>query len=156
MTRKEILSMPAGPAMDALVAELVMGARWCQEPLNSERRAIAAGRPYLHFGNPAGRTPVARPENFVAYADAPTYSTDIDVAWDVLEKLREKHLFLVLACDHRDGYALGEPPPCDSYDAIEIGSPAGGLHGGDLREAPRAETASLAICRAALLAVLNG
>lgn len=145
LTREQILEMPAGPKMDALVAEHVFGLarkiRPAGEALTEPVTVYTDNRFYSdgsHFRRQLERDPRVKPRS---------YSTDIAAAWEVVERLREMFGHVVLSAGYL-GYRCGEPPPCDSYDCMELGS-----H--EWRQ-PRAEpTAPLAICRAALLAALN-
>lgn len=118
--------MPAGREMDALVAEKVMG--WILSPakwLVRDRKAIAIP------GNPIG------PKTWedLDAPGLPRYSTDIAAAWQVVEKL----------------FAIG------SFFSVEspnngVGWSCGITRGRDTIEYILADSAPLAICRAALLA----
>ena len=99
-TREEILNMPAGREMDALVAKMV-----------------------TH-------------NNYVFNNEHPSYSTNIASAWEVVEK--EEHGFSLWVSGVRSA------PLCKAEIII-----------GDNRYGCYANTAPLAICRAALLAVLE-
>ena len=66
MTRDEILAMPAGPELDALVAELVMG--WTKGPMDWMMRE-----------------PWVRPDGCHVFPWHP--STEIAAAWEVFEKM---------------------------------------------------------------------
>lgn len=142
--------MPAGREMDALVAEKVMGWRaW------AERRGDYT---YIVFQLPGEREPFAKYRNPeaeraryapIAFADIdemkhvvcdiPRYSTEIAAAWEVVS-------------------ALGERAPFPQYlevanrysDAAWI---AKVFEGGVMVAEAYADTAPLAICRAALAAV---
>jgi hypothetical protein len=95
MTREEILNMPAGREMDALIAEKVIDPDW------------------------------VKLKNL-----CPHYSTDIAAAWELVEKMKYFTLY------RGDGYWECE-------------------YSGQYLESIDAETAPLAICRAALLAVIE-
>lgn len=115
MTRDEILNMPAGREMDALIFEKI-------------------------FGFEKGTFPVYEPmkSNVGDYMVRPIqeYSTDISAAWEVVEKLTDG-IFL-------NDFSLWTTMRCWKADFTE------------LRVADsNAETAALAICRAALLAVMK-
>jgi hypothetical protein len=125
MTRDEILNMPASREMDALVAEKVM--------------EFGVMRWINHpTYDPKIITPVEM--------ELPHYSTDISAAWQVLEQLRDP--------------SESEP---DFWSITDAGIEQGWIveniwahHDGDIPNfAVQAETAPLAICRAALLAVLE-
>lgn len=130
--------MPAGPEMDALVAEKVMGWRW--------RKSSATGRRCLF-------SPTRWPEWFTALADGtegivgdwdrpthiPRYSTDIAAAWEVVEKMRA------------NGYA----PQIRPWGARWAGWGVADDRDGDIdlcRNFGSAETVPLAIVRWALAA----
>lgn len=112
MTRDEILNMPAGRALDALIEYHIMKT---QVPRNSDghlSRSWVDGYGY---------------ENTF-------YSTDIAAAWDVVEKLNRDGWYVSVFTGHKFECALSHPNP-------KRGNYCKG------------ETAPLAICRAALLAV---
>jgi len=127
MTRESILAMPAGPEMDALVAERVMG--WTWEP-----------GPYLQDPETPRR---AHPQSTRNAPDP--YSTNIAAAWLVVEKLNDKKIAeaggdwswpveITYICDEgREGWCVQFQ---GRHDAV-------------------AEPAPLAICRAALLTTLD-
>jgi hypothetical protein len=137
MTEAEIREMPAGPEMDALVAELVMG--W---------RPYENGRQYcdLSCGLPADRDV----DDFIHYScsyeipDDWSPSTDIAAAWLVVEKITARN-----------------PPFHESPEwGLELRQIGDGwgvrLYGSHvpMLEA-EADTAPLAICRAALLTTVE-
>lgn len=118
MTRDEIENMPSGRAMDALIAEHVMG--WT----NPRRR---------HKGTLIMTPPADDPVRRGGQA-APHYSTDIADAWQVVEHLLGRAVWQIGV---RRIESLG-------FWLCEVG----GVYS-------RAENAPLAICRAALLAVVE-
>lgn len=143
MTRDEILNMPAGREMDVLISDKVFGMRL-------EKNYGLAGGYYwvgngVHFGE--------RPAN-----DVEEYSTDIAAAWKVVEKISEMLLseklsapngynYLTLSqLGYKTGYAA-------SFDCLFNDNWYEDIT--EYKFAARAETAPLAICRAALLAVME-
>jgi hypothetical protein len=138
MTRDEILNMPAGEEIDKLIAEKVMG--WhIQEEKGGRNQWLDSDGHYQHM--------VSR---YDGYEDAEDFETicwhpseSILWAWEVVEFLRRRFWSTnivcwdfsdkwVITCEHRTGH--GEPKKTLYADA---------------------ETAPLAICRAALLAVMD-
>jgi len=117
MTREEILNMPAGREMDALIAKEVMG--WVLNPPN------VRGHGWLIHDH-----------KMIGINSLPYFSTDIAAAWEVVEK--EEHGFSLWVSGVRSA------PLCKAEIII-----------GDNRYGCYANTAPLAICRAALLAVLE-
>jgi hypothetical protein len=126
MNRDEILAMPAGREMDALIAEKVMG--WTLgEPHEIHgwmMHGMVTVRDWVGSTNDAG----------ITHIEKWSPSTDIAAAWEVVEKLGDKFDEL----ERGDG---GEFWMCVVYPDGFIPCVA------------RAETAPLAICRAALLAM---
>ena len=116
MTRDEIINMPAGRELDALVAEKVMS--------DNTRHFI-----WKRYGKPDA---IQSPE----YGGPQEYSTDIDAAWQVVEKLEIMGIRLIIWTGVNDihWYQIGE------QDVV------GEIH---------ATTLPVAICRAALLAVMD-
>jgi ABA sandwich protein len=115
MTNDEILNMPAGREMDALIAEKVMGHE-VKRDVVMWREGNASLEPYS--------------EGFTVLAH---YSTDIGAAWEVVEKIQTGEL------------RLHEHKLLRTYYLAEFHEPGGSTF------MVRAETAPLAICRAALL-----
>lgn len=117
MTRDEILKMGAGREMDALVAEKVMG--WSVEE--------ATGY-WLDD------------EQYIAYSSPLDFSTSIDDAWKVVEKMQDIDLYILIADGyHHVGWHI---ELCNKF-------------GETLANIRDCETVSLAICRAALLVVMD-
>lgn len=122
MTRNEILAMPAGRDIDALVEKYVFG----REP-----------ELWKHYGMVSIQS--------YEYGGPPEYSTNISSAWDVIEKLatHDRDIFVSnedgrYLCDIIDyQYGLDGPEPKAKYSSEYV------------------EDAPLAICRAALLAVME-
>jgi hypothetical protein len=129
MTRDEILSMPAGREMNELIAEKVMG--WDIHPASPDpwERELAW---YSDDGKLQGGYGYWRP------------SENIADAWQVIDKADWYwELF----------------PATDIYDVTEIvcrlGFEAGTMGDCSVEGEAKADTPELAICRAALLAVLT-
>lgn len=131
-SREQILSEPAGERLDAWVAEFVMG--WTPDKIeNSSGDLVWSG---YRMPNGAPNMPAHR------------FSTDIARAWEVVEKLAEDHQS-VAVYRHFDEWLVGTVWLWPNWN------PARTLYAGKLKRAPRANTAPLAICRAALLSVLD-
>ena len=113
MTRDEILNMPAGREMDALIAENVMGYQWGYKHAFSTLPTWSKNGIVVTLGD---------------------YSTDISAAWEVVEKLRGKRV-MEISITKKSFW-------CTVYAT-----------GRNINE--KADTAPLAICRAALLAVME-
>lgn len=123
MTKDEIMYMPAGRGVDVLIAENVM--EWKKVPSTDD----PAGWCWLA---PHGSTRASTTESI------PRFTTDISAAWDVVEKLKENGVYVIL-CVLENDYQ------CE-LDKIKVNERA--------YDSAIAETAPLAICRAALLATL--
>lgn len=130
LTRKKILAMKPGIELDALVAEKVMGWRY--------KETVYSGGAVL---SPAQWIkPNGWPVDIV-----PHYSTDISAAWEVVEKMSKTHFSEMAMTELEDGTwgwmarfirVLNEPYTVKGYRAT-------------------AKTAPEAICKAALLAVID-
>lgn len=125
LTRDEILNMPAGREMDALIAERVMG--WEIHPHKTH---------YIHNDGKTGY--------FVPCGEFQP-SEDIAAAWQVVERMRYKNFY----SQHTDLTLASENEEWWSWTFIDHNPLAG------YSEKATAETAPLAICRAALLAVMD-
>jgi len=160
LTREQILEMKAGREFDALVAELVMGWEWLQRP-NEEagsvviRKALFGPEPWVRFNfNPEQWVPAQESaprfydwdeccglrenDGHINTFRLPPYSTDIAAAWTVVEKLIERTPEEDIHIEHLHGeWAV------DCFYSV---------HFGGWDECVLAETAPLAICRAALIA----
>lgn len=162
MTREEILAMPAGPEMDAAIEELVLGQKL--DRFHEGLRQLI-GQPIfpgqIHVGYQrfecalCGRAGDAHSFRWEEPCQRPAqrpYSTEIAPAWTVVERMAKVqppghagpaflHGLALRACDDK---APGTPGSCWSAQfCTDFGyTPAG-----------RADTAPLAICRAALMAV---
>lgn len=126
LTRDEILNMPAGREMDALIAERVMG-----HEVNRQAQLFAHGLYYADMS-----------EGIVRLQD---YSTNMGAAWDVVEKLENGDEILQIglrrsrAVNQWNCWLIGK---MDQYPC----APASDVY---------EDTAPLAICRAALLATMQ-
>ena len=127
MTRDEILNMPAGREMDALVAEKVMG--WTNPRIT-----------------PSGRFRITPPMGGKYHGGQmpPKYSTDIAAAWQVVEWLMERGDVFVEYWSDGEWFVADKPVGVrqDATTAMCDGKATGEM------------SAPLAICRAALLAVM--
>lgn len=107
--------IPAGRALDAIVAERVMGWR------RRKNQHPFSGTPPGETNDATGATPL--------------FSTDIAAAWDVIARLMESHFMVSVTVSHEMGWWCVVYPPSGSAVETEY-----------------AESAPLAICRAALAA----
>lgn len=126
MTRDEILSMSAGRETDVLIAEKVMG--WTRAHVGS-------------FGTQFWNTPN---ESIKAEPAIPDYSTEIHAAWDVIEVL-ERDWEVEISTGHNFRDYPGQSYGCRIANKRVLSVMF-----------CLAESAPLAICRAALLAVNCG
>lgn len=117
MNHDEILNMPAGREMDALIAKKVMGLQKCGD-------SFVDGLYWLPSGIPDY---------------PPEYSSDMSAAWQVVESLRKRDYRIFLS------YARNIVTITLDHDN----------HHKDMDFWIEAKTAPLAICRAALLAVME-
>lgn len=127
MTREEILSLPAGRELDALVAKRVMRWTWASE--------------WYEKGIPDW---------------LPHYSSEIAAAWEIVEKLVERGWYFEIRTPSRVYKTVDITWHSRIRDAEHgtwdrYGGDSDGVIGDDLR----AETLPLAVCRAALLAVME-
>jgi hypothetical protein len=146
MTKDEILNMPAGKEIDALVAEKVMGWNWVFRPDNVPE--------YSNIdGTPNGRPKYIVPPAIPAYTwntawmaiDLPNYSTNISDAWEVVEKMMEDgDVFLEYWSDNEWFVANKSLGVRDDAIVARCDGKKSGK-----------SSVSLAICRAALLAKLD-
>ena len=124
MLTTDILSLPASRELDALVAEKVMGWTLLPCPVHQPRECSFGGQA------PGEREP----------AHIPPYSTSIAAAWEVVEHIKHDVSMYVNHTDAKKPticVVIAEPKP---YNGMML--PCG-----------EADTAPLAICRAALKAV---
>lgn len=127
MTRDEIEKMPAGREMDVLIAKHVMGLTVTSSEEMAYRRT-EYGYSDLHR------------------IDARKYSEDISAAWLVVEKLAKEPCAWYI---HSINLTTGLRYNADYWE--ETDSPDGKI----ISYNATAETAPLAICRAALMAVMK-
>lgn len=127
--------MPAGDAMDALIAERVMGwSRWYENkkdlypPEGSEEN--------LGWTKKGG---------ILIAAHIPKYSSEIEAAWRVVEKVKGNSHQDLLTIQQEDMHPGSWEVGWMEYLPYE---------GGCLKRSSVADTVPLAICRAALKAVL--
>jgi Phage ABA sandwich domain len=139
-SREQICALPAGRELDALIAERVMGL------------------PALSVQDWQGKRLWHRRGDDRLYTEAvPYYSTDIAAAWQVVECI---HAWAPLCggdrCDHFsiDAPALLSNPEPPALWAVGWHDYAGGERICSLEAT--ADTVPLAVCRAALLALLEG
>ena len=125
MTKDEILAMEAGDEMNALIAEL-MGWTRHEQPFISKWGKMYEWRP-------------PEDSSYDAFLAPHDWSTNIAAAWEVVEKLTPFKFGFNLAIE-------SPPGPCGDW---EVHFYNGGAH------LAFADTAPLAICRAALLAVME-
>lgn len=121
--------MEAGPELDALVAEKVMGWEWKTNPITGTSRLMPPSH-FLRLGD------LIFPHMH--------YSTEIVAAWEVVQKLYEKGLIVCITLD-RDEQRYGPVECCVEDDKRKRGNTMIAL--------AYALTAPLAICRAALKVV---
>ena len=151
MTRDDILNMPEGREMDALISKMIF------ETPHMELED--AGCPYcgseMWHGKERARCSQCNEWRYSPYKD---YSTDIAAAWDVADKinrmiaenileLENDYNYLTLECvGYTSGYAASFDCLLDHEWFEDITN---------YKYAARADTAPLAICRAALLAMVT-
>lgn len=125
MNKEEILAMEAGLELDMLVGQYVIG--------------------FEDYLKESGKRPVVRDGRYGKnYFDLPNYSTDISAAWEVVEKLRETHCYKIY--DYGRNMHKNDP-----HHVTFSPSEKGWEHSNEAR----ASTAPEAICKAALLAVME-
>lgn len=141
MTREEIEQMPAGRELDALVAVHALG--WTETDYHGQRCFEWPGFDRTVLIHPG--TDVALPQQSglpavlfddPAWPPLPCYSTDIATAWKVVEHLRLSAAKYSPNIVYHHSTGMWH---CEYFNATRM------------REAA-ADTAPLAICRAALLA----
>ncbi len=125
-----ILNMPAGPEMDALVAKEVMEFSVDFELWPSDS------------GDPRRSWFIISPKNQSSRSKLPGFSTDIEAAWKVAQKMRSRGDALSL--QHRN--MIDNAPGTAIWTAWF----------GRANDLAWATTPALAICRAALIAVRTG
>jgi hypothetical protein len=132
MTRDEILNMQAGRNTDALIAEMVM------RYLNVGRRTLGNAGTMLFYEKDGDE-----------FRLVPKFSTDIAAAWEVIERIREIDEYWCPYIHWDDDDGEGNPMWVVSFNYF----------GEDESQFKVAEaqdkSAPVAICRAALLAVME-
>jgi hypothetical protein len=153
LTHEQIDAMEAGREMDALVAELVMG--WTEIHKHDEMgwSGIGPNGPSNNSWRTLPSTMKSISKNVCTfkmekwpYANVRKYSTDIAAAWQVVERFDRRLVDIDIRSDTQDDGELWGAGFIEYFEEGEgfkaIGSAA-------------ADTAPLAICRAALKAVIN-
>jgi hypothetical protein len=133
-TREEILNMPAGREMDALVAEKVM------EQTDFSHPGFFWGEGTTEDGKDGWdgfQCPRCNADSEDGGKCCKHYSTSIAAAWEVVEKINKEHDVQI---------AIGKDEKENRVEVLLWGSDSGCVY---------APTAPLAICRAALLAVME-
>jgi hypothetical protein len=147
MTSEEILNMPAGRKMDELIVNKVM--KWSLDPGLPDESAFYYPP---EWNDELNAWPSTRGRQQKGSLDlVPNYSTDIAAAWEVVEKICEKknqQVYLVTNFSSEFGNEF--------YAEIFINNGEGIGDSENIVCSATAETTPLAICRTALLAVLEG
>ena len=138
----DIDKLEAGRELDALVAEKVMGWTWCAGPRPFDgmimRWLFAPGKEKLSLAK--GNEPMGS-------LSMPHYSTDVAAAWEVVERLVDDGHCPGLIFDDNGHWAL----PLEGTQNCPMGPGPQDIATSFFIEADMwAETAPLAICRAAL------
>lgn len=139
-TREQILVEPAGRQMDTWVAEFVM--KWPEWDFLAGD--WSGGRPVFWIEEDG----IKIFKDYDDYAHYWSPSSNIAAAWEVVEKLRERNRHITIITKH-DSFmvAVSEYVPAFGiYKPLHLTDDYSDLH---------SNTAPLAICRAALLAVLE-
>lgn len=132
-------TFPAGPELDALICEKVMGHTICEHSRGSRPTAQSGGFAMCGVPECTGER---------HYQFLPRYSADMAAAWEVVEKI----LVILVIEKAKDTYL-----PVFSVQAAPHGYSAVLKVGmGCERVSVNAGTAPLAICRAALKATSGG
>jgi hypothetical protein len=149
-TREQIEQMPAGPQMDLLIATEIFKAR---KPAPEQTEIIkAACYQFTHYGDVRFIEtlliePLPQPNRDTgldwAFLQPYQYSTRIDAAWQLVEKVRARY-----------GSVRIEEGDGDVIWTCRIATEVAPSHWRELAET-FGETAPLAICRAALVACLE-
>jgi hypothetical protein len=144
MTREEILAMPADRELDALVAEKVMGltgyefddTHWYCPTCKAW---VHPAQVTFHEVHERCQTPVVSDWCDEEGNVMPEYSTDISAAWEVVEKIHEKRFLFDASLSVGAGYTVR------FYNRDKE----------TFHMAPYIPTAPEAICKAALIAVME-
>lgn len=148
LTREAILAMPAGPEMDALVAERVLGCKLAWQDHAAKPWLEAVGREVPKYPY-CGCSEMA-PHGGRAFGLEP-FSGRVEAAWEVVETLRTAGRNSILNTGPKwEGYEIHvrAEDPRWSWAIFEY---EGGLNAC----CAKGETTPLAICRAALLTTLE-
>jgi len=132
LTNDKILNMPAGKELDELIAKDIMGLVPCENWHLQEITMI--GPIYIRNQHKCKHDGKCYPKECI-----PEYSTNISSAWGVVDKLWGKFNFAINRMDMYDG---------DYIASVML------FNGGEWKSA-HASIAPLAICRAALLTLLE-
>lgn len=134
--------LPAGRELDALVAEKVMGEAVVEHGEEFLRNAegLWGSRPKLTVLRPSHRP---NAPDGMRRLKLPAYSTDIAAAWEVVERLLSRKMYPDLVSSN---YPVVWTCEVDSYSDPEAATDPWPVKA-------CADTAPLAICRAALAAV---
>jgi len=136
LTQEQVQKLSAGRDLDLLIAEKVLGWRWWYIPLARVRVLYPPDEQLAWMTTPAdGTEPIGAATRFLW---PPKYSTDVALAFSVVEAMSSYGCGLVL----EDWRNESELYPWAAY----FGLPDGGTSAQGV-----ADTAPLAICRAALL-----
>lgn len=148
MTRDEILKLEAGRELDALVAEKVMGLSLEHLPTVYEKGNTEDGQDgWSGFVCPKCR----RSQDMLDEPCAKAYSTNIAAAWEVFKFLSANSIETVVRKENVESVSIGydsEGWSCSIWWFKDIQS-------AHAVEGIYAETPELAICRAALLALMT-
>lgn len=134
MTLAEALALPAGPELDRIVAERVMGWRWRRSNVTGRRALYPADGPWPEWMTESASGAEEECRDHWA-ASLPPYSTDVAAAWMVVERVEP-------GLSH-----IGVTAP--GWEVVIYRAPDGGEPVEIVESGP---TAPLAICRAALAA----
>lgn len=132
--------MEAGRELDELVADKVMSIK------REVRIAGTTDKAFIYTENPYFGGVVQGFEINRNYCQPLPYSTSIEAAWQVVEKLRKSHCCLTLKSDFDhvwECYAIKDEDDPEHHSDVIV----------DYKIYEKAETAPLAICLAALKAV---
>lgn len=149
LTREQILAMPAGRSLDALVAELIFGWKWekwiagrTTEPLAALIPPLDYDGPRWNYPGPESTQPATRldkrwnDDGVTSVTFLPLYSEDIAHTWDLVEKMGRG--------EQKSWFEISIRPT--GWCANMTGDPNDNVY---------AETAPLAIVKAALLTQLK-
>ena len=150
MTKEEIEGLEAGREMDALIAEKVMGYRWLYWTVAYGEERVRGLFP-SEYHNPFDYEPWTSEVGNLRITKMSTgimdYSTEIAAAWQIVEKMREQW-----SVENPDETFFWQIIDCCEHGwRVDVDW---GHHDGVIPIASAAaETAPLAICRAAILAM---